>query len=216
MAKDYYTVLSVARSATPEEIRERFRQLARERHPDRYQGEERARAEIAFQELTAAFNVLSNPERRRQHDLELARPTTVSGGGGDTARLVRFHLEAGVAFYRQGNFPAAADAFERVTQLEPDNHQAWHHLAQSLVQQRRFATKAAQAAARACELNPVNVQYLKLAGRSHAEVGMTDRAERYYNEAIALGGEDPAVTKALEELRARSKKGKTGPFGRGA
>lgn len=213
MTKDYYTVLSVARSATPEEVRERFRQLARERHPDRFQGEERARAEIEFQELTAAFNVLSNAERRRQHDLELARPQT---GGGDTARLMRFHLEAGVAFYRQGNYPAAAEAFERVTQLEPENHQAWHHLAQALVQQRRALPRAAQAISRACELNPVDPQYLKLAGRVHAELGIADRAERYYNEAIALGGEDPAVTKALEELHARSKKGKAGPFGRGA
>jgi len=213
MAKDYYSVLSVARSATPEEIRERFRQLARERHPDRFQGEERARAELEFQALTEAFNVLGNAERRRQHDLELSRP---SSGGGDAARLTRFHLEAGVAFYRQGNFPAAADAFDRVTQLEPENHQAWHHLAQALLQQRRFLPRAAQAAARACELNPVNPQYLKLAGRLHADLGIADRAERYYNEAIALGGEDPAVTKALEELRARSKKGKTGPFGRGA
>jgi curved DNA-binding protein CbpA len=213
MAKDYYSVLSVARSATPEEIRERFRELARERHPDRFQGEERERAETDFQELTAAFNVLANPERRRQHDLELARPTAE---GGDTSRLLRFHLEAGVAFYRQGNFAAAAESFEKVTQLEPDNHQAWHHMAQALLQQRRFVSRAAQAAARACELNPVNVQYLKLAGRLHAELGLTDKAERYYNEAIALGGEDPAVTKALEELRARSKKGKAGPFGRGA
>ena len=213
MAKDYYTTLSVSRSATPDEIRERFRQLARERHPDRFQGEERARAEIEFQTLTEAFNVLGNPQRRRQHDLELSRP---AAAGGDTARMVRFHLEAGVAFYRQGNYPAAADAFDRVTQLEPGNHQAWHHLAQALVQQRRFMPRAAQAIARACELNPVDPQYLKLAGKVHAEIGISDKAERYYNEAIALGGEDPAVTKALEELRARSKKGKAGPFGRGA
>ena len=73
MAKDYYSILSVMRSATPEEIRNRFRQLARERHPDRFQGAERAKAEGDFQEITEAFNMLSNPERRRQIDLELAR-----------------------------------------------------------------------------------------------------------------------------------------------
>jgi curved DNA-binding protein CbpA len=214
MSKDYYSVLSVARNATPDEIRECFRQLARERHPDRFQGEERAQAEIAFQGLTEAFNVLSNTERRRQHDLELARPTTEPGS--DNARMARFHVEAGTAFYREGNYPAAAEAFERVTQLAPENHQAWHHLAQSLVLQRRALPKAGQAIARACELNPVSPQYLKLAGRIHAELGIADKAERYYNEAIALGGEDPTVSKALEELRARSKKGRSGLFGRGS
>lgn len=213
MIKDYYSILSVARGASPDEIRDRFRQLARERHPDRFQGEERAQAELAFQDITEAFNVLSNPGRRSQHDLELARPSTE---GGDTPRLSRFHLEAGVAFYRDGNYTQAAENFDKVTQLDPGNHQAWHHLAQALAHQRRNLQKAVHAIARACELNPVGVQYLKLAGRLHAEAGIVDKAERYYNEALALGGEDPAVTKALEGLRARSKKGWSGLFGRGS
>ena len=213
MAKDYYALLSVQRNASPTEIRDRFRQLARERHPDRFQGDERARAELAFQELTEAFNVLANPERRRQHDLELARPTG-EAGGGDALRLVKFHLEAGIGFYRDGNYTQAAEAFEKVTQLDPKNHQGWHHLAQALAVQRRFMPRAGAAIVRACELNPVSPPYLKLAGRIHAELGALDKAERYYNEAIALGGEDAAVTKALEELRARSKKGRSGLFGR--
>jgi curved DNA-binding protein CbpA len=213
MAKDYYSILSVARGASPDEIRDRFRQLARERHPDRFQGEERAQAELTFQEITEAFNVLSNPERRRQHDLELARP---GAEGGDTPRLSRFHLEAGVAFYRDGNYAQAAESFQKVTELDPGNHQAWHHLAQALAHQRRNLQRAVQAIAKACELNPVSVQYLKLAGRLHGEAGIVDKAERYYNEALALGGEDPAVTKALEGLRARSKKGWSGLFGRGS
>src|SRR5512145_875703 len=215
MAKDYYTILSVKRNATPEEIRDRFRQLARERHPDRFQGEERARAELKFQELTEAFNVLSSPERRRQLDLELARPVADTGGS-DSARMLRFHLEAGVGFYRDGSFAQAAESFERVTELDPNHHQAWHHLAQALLQQRRYLPKAAAAIARACELNPVSPAYMKLAGRIHAEAGMVDKAERYYNEALALGGEDLAVTKALEGIRARARKGWSGLFGRGS
>lgn len=215
MANDYYSILGIQRGVSAKEVRDRFRQLARERHPDRFQGEERARAELEFQALTEAFNVLSNPERRRQHDLELTRPTS-EGGGSDVARLVRFHLEAGIGFYREGNYSQAAENFERITTLEPDNHQGWHHLAQALAAQRRFMNKAAAAIARACELNPVSPAYLKLAGRIHAEMGMGDKAERYYNEALALGGEDATVTMALEELRSRGKKGKSGLFGRGS
>ena len=216
MAKDYYTILSVTRSSSQEEIRERFRQLARELHPDRFRGEEREAAELRFQEITEAFNVLSSPDRRRQLDHELARPSADSGGGSDTARLARFHLEAGVAFQRDGNLTQAAESFERVTELEPANHQAWFQLAQCLLQQRRHLNRAAVASAKACELNPVSPAYLKLAGRVHGELGLVDKAERYYNEAIALGGEDAAVKKALDELRARSRKGWSGLFGRGS
>jgi len=201
-------VLALPRNATPEQVRMRFRALARERHPDRFSGEDRARAELEFQEITAAFNVLASPERRRAHDLELARPAAAAAaaGGTDQSRLARFHLEAGVAFYRDANYFAAAESFERVTALEPKSHQAWHHLAQSLAHQKTFLPRAIEAITRACELSPVNVGYLKLAGRLNAEAGLPDRAEQYYNQAITWGGEDPVVMKALEELRASAKK----------
>ena len=47
MARDFYTVLAVPRNATEEQIRQRFRELARTRHPDRFQGAEKARAMAA-------------------------------------------------------------------------------------------------------------------------------------------------------------------------
>lgn len=214
MARDYYSILAIPRNATQEQIRDRFRELARQRHPDRFQGQERERAELEFQDITEAFNVLSNPERRRQHDLELSRPET-GGGDGDAARLHRFQMEAGVQFYRDGNFFQAAESFERATQADPRNHQAWHHLAQALAQHRRYLSRAVVAIARACELAPMNPAYLKLAGRLHAEAGQPEKAEQYYNEAVTWGGEDPVVAKALEELRKGSKKGWGGLFGRG-
>lgn len=204
----------MARNATPEQIRARFRELARERHPDRFQGAERQRAEREFQEITAAFNVLASPDRRRAHDLELARPQAANTGT-DKARLVRFHLEAGVGFYRDGNYFAAAESFDRALQIEPRNHQAWHHLAQSLAHQRAFLPRAVDAIARACELQPMNLGYLKLAGRLHAEAGLSDKAERYYNQALTWGGEDPAVTMALDELQKGTKKVRGSGTGRG-
>lgn len=213
MPKDYYAILSVSRNATSDQIREKFRELARSRHPDRHQGEARERAELEFQEITEAFNILSNPERRRQHDLELARPEP--GGEGDAQRLGRFHMEAGVQYYKDGNYFQAAESFERATQADPKNAQAWHHLAQSLGQQSRYLSRAVAAVERACELAPMNVAYLKLAGRLFAQAGKPDRAEQYYNEAVAWGGEDPVVTKALEELRKGSRKGWGGLFGKG-
>lgn len=214
MGKDYYVILGAARNASKEQIRVRFRQLARERHPDRFQGVERQKAELDFQEITEAFNVLLDATRRRQHDLELARPEAQSAAS-DASRLGRFHMEAGVQFYRDGNFVQAAEAFERAIQAEPKNHQAWHHLAQALSQQRRHLARAVEAIARACELQAINPSYLKLAGRLHAEAGLLDRAEHYYNEARTWGGEDPAVAKALDDLRKGEKKGWGGLFGKG-
>lgn len=214
MARDHYSVLGVAKSSSPEKIREKFRQLARERHPDRFQGAARQQAELDFQSITEAFNVLSDPERRRQHDLELSRPEA-SSLANDATRLARFHMEAGVQFYRDGNYSQAAEAFERATEVEPRNHQAWHHLAQALSHQKRLVLRSVEAIARACELQAINPSYLKLAGRLHAEAGLVEKAEHYYNEALTWGGEDAVVSQALENLRKGGKKGRGGFFGKG-
>ena len=67
---DYYAMLGVARDATEAEIRERFRTLAREAHPDRFPAEKRAEAEAKFQELAEAVNLLTHAERRKAYDFE--------------------------------------------------------------------------------------------------------------------------------------------------
>ena len=74
MTKDYYAILSVSQQATRQQIKQRFLELARSRHPDLHEGEEKLKAESEFQDITEAFNVLSNPARRRQHDVELSSP----------------------------------------------------------------------------------------------------------------------------------------------
>jgi curved DNA-binding protein CbpA len=210
MAKDYYAVLNVPRTARPEQIRERFRELAREGHPDRFRGEEKEEAEARFQAITEAFNVLSHPERRRLHDLELDRPESRPA---QSLQLLRVYMQRGVKAYRDKNYLEAAENFDRATQADPINAQAWHHLAAACSHNQRWFARATRAVARACELEPMNSEYLKLAGKIHALAGMAAEAERYYNQALTWGGDDSGIQEALEELRRGSKKGRPGKVG---
>jgi len=64
-SKDYYQALGVTKSATPEEIKKAYRKLALQYHPDRNKGKD---AETKFKEVTKAYEVLSDPQKKQTYD----------------------------------------------------------------------------------------------------------------------------------------------------
>ena len=64
--KDYYKVLGIEKSATPEQIKKAYRKLARQHHPDVNPNDQGA--EQKFKELNEANEVLSDPEKRKKYD----------------------------------------------------------------------------------------------------------------------------------------------------
>ena len=65
--KDYYKILEVDSNATAEQIKKSYRRLAMTYHPDRNPGNKAA--EDMFKEVNEAYDVLSNPEKRKKFDL---------------------------------------------------------------------------------------------------------------------------------------------------
>ena len=63
---DPYSTLGVGRDATPEEIKKAYRNLARKYHPDHNPND--SSAEEKFKEVKKAYDILSDPSRRQQHD----------------------------------------------------------------------------------------------------------------------------------------------------
>lgn len=64
--RDYYEILGVAKDATPAEVKKAFRKLARVHHPD--VAKDKSTAEEKFKEINEAYEVLSDPEKRKKYD----------------------------------------------------------------------------------------------------------------------------------------------------
>lgn len=77
--KDYYELLGVKKNATEEEIKKAYRNLAKKYHPDRNKGNKEA--ENKFKEISEAYAVLSDKEKREQYD-RLGREAFNFGAGG--------------------------------------------------------------------------------------------------------------------------------------
>src|ERR1051326_8348618 len=81
--RDYYDILGVKKSASEEEIKKSYRNLAKKFHPDKNKGNKDA--ENKFKEISEAYAVLSDKEKRAQYDRLGRKPFAGFGGAGGAA-----------------------------------------------------------------------------------------------------------------------------------
>ena len=205
MKVNYYEILGVDRSASDQEIRDRFRKLARENHPDRYRGADKADAERKFQTLTEAVNVLTNAAKRKQHDAELA------GGGkaADYAQVAKAYMAKGVKAFKENDLRGAYENFDMAVKHNPQDAKAFHYLALSAARIPAYARQAVQAIEGALQREPMNPLFLKDAGLICRQAGLAAKAVRYLEEALKWDASNTEVQMALAELR-QSKEAKGG------
>lgn len=113
--RDPYEILGVAKTASEAEIKKAFRTLAKKHHPDKHAGDEAAQKR--FQEISGAYDILGDKEKRAQYDAGAIGPDGnprgfdpraggfrqghpfggFSGGGGPGAREFHFSFDDGAA-----------------------------------------------------------------------------------------------------------------------
>lgn len=106
---DFYVVLGVPRTATTMDVKRAYRRLARRYHPDINPGDHVAA--MRFEEITAAYETLSDPDRRRRYDVLGYQPEPADQSTG----FEGFDFSAGVHAVQQGTF---GDLFAEVLTRE--------------------------------------------------------------------------------------------------
>jgi tetratricopeptide (TPR) repeat protein len=183
----HYQVLRLTSNASPNQIKNAFRQLARQYHPDL--NPNTPEADAAFRRISLAYEVLSNPSQRIQYDLELKRsysmePAPASAGGALQREFQKCYA-LGINQVSQKNYPAAIAEFSRAIALNPTYLEAYMGRCQA-----RFALGDDQGVLEDCRrillMNPQTAQAHFFQGRAHQRLGLIECAVEDYSKAIFI------------------------------
>lgn len=194
---DYYQRLGVGPAASAGEIRQAYLRLAREKHPDRFADPaQKQSAQDEFQEITTAFNTLSNPRSRQEYDQERQRPPaphTPEEQGRD-------------AFARAQPLLQAGQLEEAVALLRAAVHhlpgEASHHaaLGRALARLPGGARDAIQSLERASQIDPRDAGVFADLAAVLAAQGLRLRAQKAVAVAQRLAPRDPRVARLAADL----------------
>jgi curved DNA-binding protein CbpA len=203
--RTYYEMLGLDPEASADDVRAAFRRLARERHPDRYRPGDRAAAEVEFQAITEAYNVLSDPDRRARYDQGLA--TTNKPNLSNPREVARALAAKAVGLMKLGEHKHAGELLGQAVAHDPQNARARHLYGLFLAQHGGRLDEGLRHLDQAVKLDPMNIRLLLDASRLFAVARMFARAMRYAQSAAELSPGDPAVESWMRQLHETAARG---------
>ena len=203
-----YDTLGVERDASETEIRQAFRRLAMQHHPDRFTNDKRSAAEERFQVITEAFNVLSRPDARDRYDTEISKGTDAKAM--DAKEISRRLAAKGSQSMRAGNIAEAVEYLKMAIDHDSENSRAHYFYGRVLARIPGKERDALRHVERATILEPQNATMLAEAADLAVKAGMNSRAVRFAQEAFAADSTNVKATKILDEIEGGGKGGEKG------
>lgn len=228
VAKNYYEILGVPRSASELEVKSAYHRLARRLHPDKAENPEQAASlEAEFARISTAYNTLKDKEKRAIYDKSLANQAEQPGGSTDgssgkyaaapspdgkinfqnaatdknKAMVAKRAYVRGTQMMATGEYAKAAELFD-VAIKNNDAEAAYHaKLAVSLLRSHRSFSRATESAQRAIDLDPYNSDYRLVLAELYESANIKTMAVKTYEEILVWDPTNEKARMALEVLR---------------
>lgn len=211
---DYFTLFGLARTASPEDVRQTYFMLARKLHPDRLSAigvdDEARSAQRLMAQINAAFAVLNDPVKRQEYLSILSRGGEAAVRAEESrADEMAMKIMRAEEVFRQGEMalrreqlPQALDAFKQAVELQPNESEyqavlAWALFA-SATDKNAIATQTRKALVKAAEANDMSTTARFYLGRVERMLGREKEALEHFREVLRI---KPNHTEAASEAR---------------
>jgi curved DNA-binding protein CbpA len=189
-----FEILEVPADATPDDIRAAYHRLAKQWHPDRFKGEEKAQAELKFRQVADAFNQLKDPLKRQAFAVSASKPASAAAPAETQAAppppaKVERKAEDWAADARQAANDGDLDRARGLIQyaIRMDGSKADFHLQLADVLEAGGDVRGAiRALESAHKLRPREAEILIRLADHFGSLGMQARQMRYLEDAKAI------------------------------
>ena len=184
LQRNYYEVLGLPPGATTDQIKKKYRELARKFHPDVAQ--DKTLSQVTFTQINQAYNILSNPERRAQYNGTLQ--TTTAPPSSAPARNTATQNGASAPASRPAAPAADVPPPAPSKPVSPVKSQAFTEML-SRAENAIMAGKPVEARAfcvRILEADPRHIRALEILGDALVQMGRREEAAAEYRKALQV------------------------------
>lgn len=203
MNKTYYDILGVSPEASEKEIKQAYRKLARNLHPDKARkGENRKEKEQIFADVSEAYNILKDRNKREGYNQKLKLDKDRSVTGRDTVQterqtkveikgiskerdmIARKAYLKGLQILKTGDFSGAITFFQAAIENNDTEAVYYYRLAMAMMMAKKSFTKAVEYCNEALKKDPYNMDYKLLLGEIYEKAGGISKAVKIYEDIL--------------------------------
>ena len=214
-AMTLYQILDIPKTATEEDVKKAYFQMARRFHPDRFDrkvaAEFKTQIDEVFDGITNAYKVLSNTDSRRVYDAKSGQVSTQEDVQ-ETYRKADIKFRQGKTLHAQGRYDEAIAYLEEAVRVRRDKADYYLLLAMCESKLPPYVQKAEQDFQKAIQLEPWNPEGYVGLGLLYKAEGLQTKAIKQLEKALEADADHASAREALDDLTGGQKKASKGLF----